>query len=434
MKFNEFSQNYLKYSKGNHSKNTTVAYELVLRKFSEHLGENILLKDIKMIQSESFLSACLSSGLKASSVNNYLRHLKAMFNKAIEWEEITKSPFSKLQPLSEPKNPRKFLKREKLLEFFGGIEDFDTLLYMILYYATYFRRNDLLAIKWDDIDIKSKTVKIFSPKKKSIINCPINKTFSQALSLLHYKYGDGEFIFHRPKKGDTLTHLVKDEFRKAGYEDLHLNSLRYSFKHAHETDGSNLNILEIKNPSIEKIPFEKLSLFVLQDSELINDEQNTTNVSSTTNSINKIVFCPNVFDIPTEKPSDELVSAMMPFSSSFDKVHKTIKEAAANNALDCQRADDIWQSSVLIQDIFALIFRSYIVVCDFTGKNPNVFYEAGIAHTLGKHVIPIAQSANDIPFDLRHHKFLTYLNNDEGRLTLKKKLSDRIQYLNDNRE
>jgi hypothetical protein len=69
--------------------------------------------------------------------------------------------------------------------------------------------------------------------------------------------------------------------------------------------------------------------------------------------------------------------------------------------LNCDRADNIWKESAVIQDIFGLIYRSYIVVCDFTGKNPNVFYEAGIAHTLGKHVIPITQHADDIPFDLR---------------------------------
>ena len=70
-----------------------------------------------------------------------------------------------------------------------------------------------------------------------------------------------------------------------------------------------------------------------------------------------------------------------------------------------------------------------MVVCDFTAKNPNVFYEAGIAHTLGKHVIPITQNADDIPFDLQHHRFIHYLNNAEGRKTLEVKLGDRFNTL-----
>lgn len=90
------------------------------------------------------------------------------------------------------------------------------------------------------------------------------------------------------------------------------------------------------------------------------------------------------------------------------------------------RADDIWQDSVLIQDIFSLIVRSRIVVCDFSDKNPNVFYEAGIAHTLGKHVVPITQSCGDVPADLRHHRYLQYLNNGEGLQTLESQLASRL--------
>jgi hypothetical protein len=63
------------------------------------------------------------------------------------------------------------------------------------------------------------------------------------------------------------------------------------------------------------------------------------------------------------------------------------------------------------------------VVVDFTGKNPNVMYEMGIAHTLGKHVVPITQSVEDVPFDIRHHRVLKYLPNAEGLAALQASLS-----------
>ncbi len=97
----------------------------------------------------------------------------------------------------------------------------------------------------------------------------------------------------------------------------------------------------------------------------------------------------------------------------------------------CLRADDIWDDSTVIQDVFSLIFRSHIVICDFSGRNPNVFYEAGIAHTLGKHVVPITQSADDIPFDLRHHRYALYLNNTEGRGKLRSELIARLRGLSE---
>jgi hypothetical protein len=65
-------------------------------------------------------------------------------------------------------------------------------------------------------------------------------------------------------------------------------------------------------------------------------------------------------------------------------------------------------------------------VADLTGKNPNVFYEAGIAHTLGREVIQIAHSMDDIPFDLRSIRSLHYLNNDQGRDDLRRDVGRRL--------
>ncbi len=157
-------------------------------------------------------------------------------------------------------------------------------------------------------------------------------------------------------------------------------------------------------------------------------------ISSEDNNSRRIVFSPNVFRVPDGEVDYSLVSAMMPFSGGFSPVFDSVKSASSSAGLTCKRADDIWDDSTVIQDIFSLIFRSYIVVCDFTGKNPNVFYEAGLAHALGKHVIPITQSADDIPFDLRHHRYISYLNNVEGRSDLQDKLTERLKTLANKRK
>ena len=158
------------------------------------------------------------------------------------------------------------------------------------------------------------------------------------------------------------------------------------------------------------------------------------NVSSEENDGRKIIFSPSIFQIPNESVNPNLISVMMPFGPELSPVYESIKKASTEAGFSCKRADDIWDHSTIIQDVFSLIFQSYIVVCDFTGKNPNVFYEAGIAHTLGKHVVPITQSANDIPFDLKHHRFATYLNNGEGREKLMEELTTRFITLADKRQ
>jgi hypothetical protein len=69
------------------------------------------------------------------------------------------------------------------------------------------------------------------------------------------------------------------------------------------------------------------------------------------------------------------------------------------------------------------------VVVDFTGRNPNVMYETGIAHTLGKHVVPISQSVGDVPFDMSHHRVLKYLPNKEGFEVLRNKLRSKLGHV-----
>jgi formylglycine-generating enzyme required for sulfatase activity len=65
------------------------------------------------------------------------------------------------------------------------------------------------------------------------------------------------------------------------------------------------------------------------------------------------------------------------------------------------------------------IQRARFIVADVTGKDPNVFYELGIAHILGKPVILITQRPEDVPFDLRA-MFYIYYGNDDGTASISK--------------
>lgn len=141
----------------------------------------------------------------------------------------------------------------------------------------------------------------------------------------------------------------------------------------------------------------------------------------------KITFSPSVFSIPNSDVEQDLVAVMMPFGAHFSSVHQAIIAACGNAGRRCLRADDIWEESTIIQDVFNLIFRAHVVIVDFSGKNPNVMYETGIAHTLGKHVIPISQSLDDVPFDIKHHRVLKYLPNAEGMQDLRTALATKLR-------
>lgn len=141
----------------------------------------------------------------------------------------------------------------------------------------------------------------------------------------------------------------------------------------------------------------------------------------------RVMICPREFKVPNDQPNPRLVAVMMPFDAGFATVYEAIKNACASAGMDCERADHVWEHSAIIQDVFGLIWKSSIVVCDFTNRNPNVFYECGIAHTLGRHVIPLAQHKSDVPFDLQHHRYLAYQPNGEGLSLLSGELSKRLR-------
>ena len=130
---------------------------------------------------------------------------------------------------------------------------------------------------------------------------------------------------------------------------------------------------------------------------------------------------PKVFHLDHKPVSDKLISVMMPFHPGFEDLYADLTAAAMQLGKRCNRADNIWNHDAIIQDVVSLICKSSVVICDLSGKNANVFYEAGIAHCLGKDVILITQSADDVPFNLRHLRHIQYLNNGEGlqQLTLK---------------
>ncbi len=100
---------------------------------------------------------------------------------------------------------------------------------------------------------------------------------------------------------------------------------------------------------------------------------------------------------------------LMPFTPEMRQVYEDhIRKMAASLNLKVRRADDFFTAHVVMQDIWTAICRSRIIIADCTSRKPNVFYEIGIAHTVGKPVVLITQSNEDVPFDLRSIRYILY--------------------------
>ncbi len=67
------------------------------------------------------------------------------------------------------------------------------------------------------------------------------------------------------------------------------------------------------------------------------------------------------------------------------------------------------------------------MVADISGKNPNVLYEIGMAHSLGKNVVLIAEQGESLPFDIAAVRVVFYKQSVVGAAELKGRLTDALR-------
>lgn len=121
---------------------------------------------------------------------------------------------------------------------------------------------------------------------------------------------------------------------------------------------------------------------------------------------------------------------IMPFADKYLEVYKEVyKPVCEANGLDCWRVDEISRPGSITRDIIEGLIDADIIIADLTSKNPNVFYELGIAHSVGNKTIMTAQSTDDIPFDIGNYRVIVYEQSISGSKGLYHKLEGAIQDL-----
>lgn len=121
---------------------------------------------------------------------------------------------------------------------------------------------------------------------------------------------------------------------------------------------------------------------------------------------------------------------LMPFDESFDDVYQIgIKEACESAGAYCERVDEQIFSERILDRIYNQIAKADLVIADMTGRNPNVFYEVGYAHALGKPTVLITKETHDIPFDLKHFPHIIY---QESLKRLREDLSRTVSWYLEN--
>lgn len=131
-------------------------------------------------------------------------------------------------------------------------------------------------------------------------------------------------------------------------------------------------------------------------------------------SINKNRFLESVgINEPLRKKRNRNVFVLTPFHPRYEKTYDLILNVCNKVGLKCSRGDEQFIRGGVLSHILKELTSASIVIANIDGRNPNVYYELGIAHALDKDVILISSSVEEVPFDLKSQRLIVWKHPSE---------------------
>jgi integrase len=162
-----------------------------------------------------------------ATVNRELACLKTVFNKAVEWGRLENNPIRRVRKFKES-NPR-----EQILsaaEALSLVENAAPSIRPILIVAlhTGMRRNEILSLKWKNIEFAREYILIEDSKSGRSRKVPMN---AAVLEALRARPRDSEFVFFNPETKDHIKDIktaLRAACRRAEIKGRRLHDLRHT--------------------------------------------------------------------------------------------------------------------------------------------------------------------------------------------------------------
>lgn len=116
---------------------------------------------------------------------------------------------------------------------------------------------------------------------------------------------------------------------------------------------------------------------------------------------------------------------------TLNPVREALEMISGRLNIELFQADYFNIEEQIVPQIIETIKKSDVVVADISNENPNIYYEVGIAHSLGKPVILVSQTNNFNRFSLLSYRFYNYEIDPKGIKNLSFRLE---QILSDSNE
>ncbi len=221
----QFVDDYLEWSENVREPASYRADRLALNKLMAVAGHSIFLSRLTLKHTDALVAA--HRALRSASINNYLRHIRAAFNKAVDWGHLKSNPFRALRELPKERRPPVYIEAADVTRFMASIEDLDKRRLVAAYIYSGRRRAELLALPWEHVHLEREEYFIARSKAHLAKWYPMHPMFKAVLVALGGR-GQGR-VFARWRHPDTISHIVKESLAAYGLGHLHLHHLRHTF-------------------------------------------------------------------------------------------------------------------------------------------------------------------------------------------------------------
>ena len=198
-----------------------------------HFGEDRYIDEVRKAHVAEFVADQKRRGLKPATIRRYLASLSSLFAFAERSGWLAQNPMARFDKKALPEaQPRtRFLSQDeyrRLLAASGPL--LRPLIEMAV--ATGMRLEELLGLKWDQVDLERREVRLVVTKSKQPRVVPLS---ARAVAILVAAARPGHaspYVFTNPASGSrykTIKRAFRTACRRAGVQDIRFHDLRHTF-------------------------------------------------------------------------------------------------------------------------------------------------------------------------------------------------------------
>jgi len=233
--------------------------DILDRVFIPRFGDGPL-KDIRSQDIQIFIAE-RATQVGPSTINRELSRLRHIFNKAIEWGCLRSHPMKDIKELREPPGRVRYLSAEERRALLAACEPqilkanpmnagrilsplIELYLSSVVLSAlhTGMRRSEILSLKWTDVDLRARMIRLRDTKTGDARGIPINDNLYRVFATLS-NGSDSPFIFPNISP-DQLTMAFRRACGRAGIVDFTFHDLRHDFASQLAMRGTGLRAIQ----------------------------------------------------------------------------------------------------------------------------------------------------------------------------------------------